>query len=434
MSLAVYWRLLRGNRNVRLLWTAQVVSELGDWFYQIAVFSFLLELTGSAQAVSYAFLMQVLPQVLSSPAAGVINDRLSRRKVMITADWARAAIVLAMPVAQAAGALWLLYALLALETVCWAMFEPAARSVIPNIARPEEVPAANALSAATWSVNFAIGAALGGLTQVAFGRNTVFVLDSLSFVASALLIRRMRFAEPHAASMPPMRLRDFADFSPILEGIRHVRRDPKLTASLFVKAGVGLLGANWVILPVLGERVFPLRLPGLTPEQAGTLGMSVLLGTRGVGAIAGALLAGNWAGARVVRLRRTILAAFVLAAAGYAALSEATTIGIAIAAILVAHCGGSAAWTASTTLLHQLTGDRFRGRVFSAEFAFSMLTLAASNFAAGQLADRGVPVQTLALATAAVMIAPAAYWAAAGRLWRPAAPTLSAPPEETVDA
>ena len=81
-----YWRLLRGNRNFRLLWFAQIVSELGDWFYSVAIFSFLLQLTGSAQLVAYAFLMQVLPQTLIAPAAGVINDRISRRQVMIFAD------------------------------------------------------------------------------------------------------------------------------------------------------------------------------------------------------------------------------------------------------------------------------------------------------------------------------------------------------------
>ncbi len=133
-----------------------------------------------------------------APTAGVINDRMRRKQVMIFADWSRAAIVLAMALVRSRGTLWLLYTLLFLETVCWALFEPGQRAVIPNITKGDETPVANALCAATWSVNFAIGAALGGFVAVAFGRNTVFVLNSLSFVASALLIRRMRFTEPHA--------------------------------------------------------------------------------------------------------------------------------------------------------------------------------------------------------------------------------------------
>jgi len=52
VSFAAYLRLLRGNRNFRRLWGAQIVSEMGDWFYSVAIFSFLLELTGSAQMVA----------------------------------------------------------------------------------------------------------------------------------------------------------------------------------------------------------------------------------------------------------------------------------------------------------------------------------------------------------------------------------------------
>ena len=89
MPLASYWLLIRSNRNFRLLWIAQIVSEMGDWFYSVAIFSFLLELTGSAQMVAFAFMMQVLPQCFMAPTAGVINDRISRRKVMMFADWAK---------------------------------------------------------------------------------------------------------------------------------------------------------------------------------------------------------------------------------------------------------------------------------------------------------------------------------------------------------
>ena len=136
MPVSAYWHLLRDNRNVRLLWMAQVVSELGDWFYSVAIFSFLLDLTGSARLVSLAFLSQVLPQTFFAPTAGVINDRQSRRKLMMFADWARALIVLSMILVQSRGTLWLLFVLLFAETICYGLFEPGARSIIPNIAKP----------------------------------------------------------------------------------------------------------------------------------------------------------------------------------------------------------------------------------------------------------------------------------------------------------
>src|SRR5260370_1705130 len=140
MLLASYSRLLRTNRNFRLLWFAQIISELGDWFYSVAIFSFLLELTGSAQFLAFAFLMQVLPQTLASPAAGVINDRLRRKQVMIFADLARAVIVLSMLLVRSRGSLWLLFLLLFTETVCWGCLNRAARRSSPISQRPTRSP------------------------------------------------------------------------------------------------------------------------------------------------------------------------------------------------------------------------------------------------------------------------------------------------------
>src|SRR5947208_13760393 len=146
VRVADYIALVRSNHNFRLLWMAQIVSELGDWFYSVAIFSFLLELTGSAQMVAFAFMMQVLPQCLVAPTAGVINDRISRKKVMILADWARAVIVLSMMLVRSRGTLWLLFALLFLETVCSALFEPGHRAVVATLTPPDELPQYNWLA------------------------------------------------------------------------------------------------------------------------------------------------------------------------------------------------------------------------------------------------------------------------------------------------
>src|SRR5467141_3120765 len=89
ISFAPSVRLLRENSSFRRLWLAQIVSEIGDWFYTLAIYSLLLQLTGHASSVALALVVQVLPQTLIGPAAGVINDRLKRKHVMIAADLIR---------------------------------------------------------------------------------------------------------------------------------------------------------------------------------------------------------------------------------------------------------------------------------------------------------------------------------------------------------
>src|SRR5262249_42015709 len=129
-------------------------------------------------------------------------------------------------------------------------------------------------------------------------------------------------------------------------------------------------------------------------------------------------LGGNVAGTDRGRLRRTILYGFLMCVAGYLALGAAGSLWVAVATLLFSHTGASAAWTASTTLLQQQTEDRFRGRVFSAEYAFLTLTLASCSFAAGKLVDAGIGARAVAAATGILMLVPTAIWIAARRAWR----------------
>jgi predicted MFS family arabinose efflux permease len=426
INLAAYARLLRGNANFRRLWSAQVVSEIGDWFYVLAIYSLLLQLTGRASSVALALVLQVLPLTFIGPTAGVVNDRIRRKQVMIAADLARMVIVLAMLLVRSASTVWLIYPLLVFETVMVAFFEPARSSVIPNICAKEDVILANTLSSTTWSLNLALGATLGGAVAALLGRDAVFVLNGLSFLASAWLISRMQFEEPHAELSGPLRAKDLVDFSPVLEGIRYVRNDVRLTAALFVKAGLFMIGPGWVLFTVMGRQYFPVRLPGLDPERGAVLGMSLLLGARGVGALIGPLVSASWAGHRESRLRLGILAGFLAAAAGYVLLGKAPTLLWACACAALGHVGGSVIWVFSTTLLQLNTEDRFRGRVFSAELGFCMLTIATGAYLAGRSLDAGVSARTVASVTGLLMLIPAAIWAWAMRAWRQEPSNLAA--------
>ena len=409
--LSAYVDLLRENRNCRLLWIAQIVSELGDWFYSLSVYSLLLDLTGNqAKSVGLAVVLQVLPHTFIAPTAGVVNDRISRKAIMIGADIGRFFIVLGMLGVRTPGMVWLVYPLLLLETIGAAFFEPAHSAVIPNIVPEDRVLAANALSSITWSFCLAAGASLGGVTAVLLGRDAVFLLNAFSFLASAWFIRRMKFAEPHTAGLPPLRGRDLVDFTPILDGIRYVRADARLCATVFVKGGIGLLGANNVLLPILGERVFPVKLAGIDHHRGAMLGMSLLMGARGAGALLGPLVAGRWAGDRHSRLRSGILAGFLLAAAGYLWLGVSASLAIAVFTVVLAHAGSSVNWVFSTTLLQIYTEDRFRGRVFAADYGLCMLGISASSYAAGVAIDLGVPARAFALIVGGVMLIPAAAW------------------------
>lgn len=414
ITIGSYLRLLRSNRNLRRLWLAQVISENGDWFYMVALYAMLLEFTGSAGALGLAFVLQVVPQALTGPMAGVINDRMSRKRVMIVSDLARCVIVGLMLLVRSPRMVWLVWPLLFAETVMWGLFEPARTAVIPRIVKEEELVVANTIASTTWSLNLFLGAALGGLVAVWLGRDAVIALDALSFLASVALVSRMRFEEPHVEAAPPFRWRELIDQSPLLEAVRYVRAQPRLASLIFVKAGLGIAGTSWVIFPVLGKNVFPVYRAGSTAEQAGVLGMSLLMGARGLGSLLGPALGTPWAQQRKKRLRGGIAAGFLLYGAGYVALAGIQTAPLAYLVVIVSHMGGAMVWVFSATLLQMSTDDRYRGRVFAAELAFCTLVLGTSAYLAGVVLDRGVGVRTVLLITGVLTALAGVWWAAIG--------------------
>src|SRR5207245_11037455 len=121
-------------------------------------------------------------------------------RLRFRADIARGFVVLGLLLVRRAADVWLVYALLGLEVIFASIFEPARNALLPDIASTEEILPANALSSATWSFALTSGAALGGMVTALLGRRVAFVINSVSFFASAFLIQHIRVAEPHLES------------------------------------------------------------------------------------------------------------------------------------------------------------------------------------------------------------------------------------------
>jgi MFS family permease len=176
-----------------------------------------------------------------------------------------------------------------------------------------------------------------------------------------------------------------------------------------------MIGPSWVLFTVMGHQYFHMHLRGIDPQRGAMLGMSLLLGARGIGAVMGPLFSARWAGHSDNRLRLGILLGYLTIGAGYLGLGFAPNLWVACLWIVLAHCGGSTVWVFSTTLLQFNTEDRFRGRVFSADLGFSMLTIAIGAYVCGVFLDRGVSARVVASATGVIMLVPASLWAWAMR-------------------
>jgi MFS family permease len=399
-----YRALLAGNRNYRLLWIGQIVSQLGDWFNSVAIYALLLELTGNATSVALMIIVQFLPMAVIGPVAGVVVDRVNRRRLMIGADILRGMLILVLLVVRRADQVWIVYLVMGATVSLTAFFEPARTAVIPNITGRAQLLTANALSSATWSAMLAIGAGAGGVVTALFGRNVAFLVNAISFFASAVVIARTAFNADPPESKRPAGWASITGIGDLIEGIRYVRSDRHVAALMLVKAGWGIAGGVLLLMTVMGQRVFPVG-------GSAAAGIGVLYAARGIGAGIGPIMARAWLGQQPDEMRRAIAPSYVLVALFYLMLSWSTTIGFASVALIGAHAAGSVLWVFSTVLLQLSVPDRFRGRVFSAELALLMIVSAVSSFVCGYALDHwGVSPFLLTRVLGALFVLPTLGW------------------------
>src|ERR1041384_5483770 len=183
-----YLPFLQLRPKFRSLWLAQVISLTGDWFNTIASVIIVNRYAASGLAIGSLFIARALPPFLLGPVAGVVADRFDRRKILILSDLLRAGIVICFLLVDRPDRLWLLYVLTVLQFSVSAFIEPARAALVPGLVESDELLTANTLSSITWSAMLTLGGAIGGLTASLFGVRVSLMVDSASFLVSALLV------------------------------------------------------------------------------------------------------------------------------------------------------------------------------------------------------------------------------------------------------
>lgn len=406
-----YLELLRTHPKFRRLWFGQLISECGDWLQLIALLQLFPTVGRSVELLAGVFIVRMLPWIVLAPITGVIADRFHRGRVMVACDIGRALIVLGYLFVRGPEDTPLIYALLFVQESFAAFFEPARSAALPQIVAPEARFAANSLAGATWSAMLAIGSALGGLLTGHLGARAAFVINAATFLASAVLIAGVAIPKVGGApgdaaegALGSARRADRFGLGALREGIAYLGAHPAQATVAWVKGLWGLSGGLVFLLSIYASEV-------LTGGGEGAAGVTGLLYTgRGLGALAGPLIARRLIGESVRALRRSIQIAFPLAAVSIFAFAYAEDAWTAAALLVLAYGGGSITWVSSTQLIQLTVPNRLQGRVFSVEFATLTLTMALSNAFAGSalgrelLSLRGVTFVMAAVATVSALV------------------------------
>jgi MFS family permease len=400
-------RLLGSNRNYRSAWTGQVVSEIGDHFNNIAVFSLALATTHSGLVVSGVMLSRAIPAVLAGPLAGVTLDRMNRRSVMIASDLVRAVVALGFVLTVHQPKPWLLYVLSALLMFASPFFTSGRAAILPRIASKEELHTANSLTQTTQWTTTTIGTLAGGFSAAHFGYTAAFVINSLSFLFSAWAISQLRLPDPEprrgAAMTEADVMRPFREYA---EGLRYLRGQPLMLAIALV--GVGWAsggGAAQILFSVFGELVF----------ARGPAGIGIIWGAAGFGLIVGGTVA-HKLGPRLTfgGYKRTIAICYLIHGGSYVLFSQAANFYVALVWIGVSRAAVAVSSVLNWSLLLRHVDDAYRGRVFATNESLIWATMMLSMLAAG-LASQSVDPRVIGAVAGVVSSLTALYWIAADR-------------------
>jgi predicted MFS family arabinose efflux permease len=320
-------------------------------------------------------------------------------------------VVLGFLFVRRADQLWIIYFLTVLQLAFSTFFEPAKTAVIPSIVSDRELVAANAISSVTWSAMLTLGAAIGGVVTGLFGTDVSFILDGLSFLLSAALIASVRIPKRPPRPKQKLTMNRALGITETIEGVRYVKKRPRVLALLLVKPAWGMGGGILTLLAVFGEKIFPVG-------HSAATGIGVLFAARGIGTAVGPIVARRIAGEGKRRMQFSIGIAFLIGGVFYMAFGASTSFVVALIVLGIAHTGGSILWVFSTVLLQRGVEDNFRGRVFAAELALLTLTMAVSNYATGALLDPiGLSPRVVSIGIGAFFLLPGLVWFATQRWW-----------------
>jgi predicted MFS family arabinose efflux permease len=415
--MAGFIQLLGRNSNYRNLWAGQVVSEIGDYFNNVAVFSLAMETTGSGLVVSGVMLARAITAVIAGPVSGVLLDRFDRRRIMIASDLVRSVVALAFLLSLQYRGAWLLYLLSALLMFASPFFTSGRAAILPTIAGKEELQAANALTQTTQWATLTIGTLLGGFATARLGYQWAFVINALSFVVSAVAVWRLRaprggFRAGRAASGDSARLRPWNDYK---EGLAYMRSVPLVM-------GIGMISVGWamgggaaqILFALFGEQVF----------QRGAEGIGTIWGFAGVGLLIGGAI-GHLAGRGLgfAGYKRAVTLSYLVHGAAYVAFSKAEGYGTALLLILLSRVGMAVTSVLNNYQLLRHTPDEYLGRVFSTMESLRWFTMMFSMTAAG-VASQYYSARTIGVVAGMLGCLTAVAWAWAdwrGRLPEPSA-------------
>ena len=388
-SLIADIRPLRESPAFRRLWAGTTVSSAGSSFTGFAVMLQVYDLTHSPLAVGGVGVAQMVPTLLIGLAGGTITDAIDRRKLVLVTSSCLAAVSAAFAAQAFAGLglVWLLYALVAVQSSLTALDRPARATFVPGLLPASQLPAGLALNQLSFQITLIAGPALAGLIAAAphLGLRACYLIDTVTFAAALYGVARLPTMRPQGgATRPGPRA--------VAEGVRFIRRSQVLAGAFLADLNATVFGLPVALFPAINAERF-----GGSPV---TLGLFIT--AIGVGGLASAAFSGPVK--HVARPGRAMLCTVAVWGAAFAGFALSPGLWLTLSLLAVAGAADAFTVVFRSTIVATVTPDRLRGRVMAADYVVGAGGAQLGNLEAGALGTLTTPVIS-ALAGGLVTIA-----------------------------
>ena len=277
-----YWGLLTSNPKFRRLWSASVISMLGEWFNTIALFLLIFKYTDSEFLLGILFTVRMLCFALLQPISGLLADRMNRKHIMVWTNVLQMFLALGFLAVDGPEDIPWMLGLSGAMMLLHGAYVTAERAALPNIVSKEELATANALDAASWSTALCLGAMLGGIVVEYYGTDAAFIIDACTFLLGALLLAPLTIPQTFDKDISGPLLT--TAFSNIRKGWTRIAEEARLLRIVFAKASWNIAGGGLagVFLVVAGSNIDGFGI---------ALGFGLFFFARGIGTGTGPILA-----------------------------------------------------------------------------------------------------------------------------------------------
>lgn len=412
MDSLTYLQLLRSNRSFRRLWFGQVISELGNWFNFIAGLGLVRALShGDPEVTTIILLARLVPFTVFAPLAGAFVDRWSRRTVMIIADLARVGVALGFLLVHGPEQFWIAYVCTALLSFFGAFFEAAKNASLPNITGERDLLAGNALMFSSRFLLMSFGAALGGWTAANVGYRAAFIVNAISFVASAFSVWLIPDEQTRQAAFTTTgaqrESKRPAFWIDIREGWSYIISHAPVAAIIFTNV---LWATGGGAINLISDRLGGIVFAG-EHGMSGDSAVAALYFAAGMGLFIGMLIARR-AGTYVeIRGKITGFIGWSLLAQGviFALMGVMPSLWLACLLLFFGRILLGAEFAVQETLLMRLVPDKLRGRVSTTDRATEILIWSFSTSIAGW-SLRAITPRTLTIIAGLLSATSGVFW------------------------